>query len=226
MMFLGDTHGDRVCLKNFLNSEEKYCVQLGDFGFIFKYNDYKYNHFLHDFEKKYPDKTIFTVLGNHENYDSIEKFPKVVKNNAWCWKIRENVFAVERGEILYIENKAILCVGGAESIDKDIRCSHISWWKQERILKTDIEKAILNARKVEKIDIVATHCMPTFFNYHCFRNSFLDESSYQLEILFSKLVEINKSPALWLGGHVHQSLKTEKCGVSMQTLNIGQYLIV
>ena len=90
MYFLGDVHAESPLMRDFLNSEEKYCLQLGDFGFIFKYNDWKWNRFINHFEKNYPNKMIFTVLGNHENYDSIEKMP--VKNmfGARCRKIRSN----------------------------------------------------------------------------------------------------------------------------------------
>lgn len=118
MYFLGDVHAESPLMRDFLNSEEKYCLQLGDFGFIFKYNDWKWNRFLNHFEKNYPNKMIFTVLGNHENYDSIEKMPVKDMFGARCRKIRSNVYAVERGEILSIEGLNILCIGGADSIDK------------------------------------------------------------------------------------------------------------
>ena len=84
MFILSDVHGEKELIKPFLLSSEKYCFQLGDFGFIWKYTDWKYNRFLRHFERDYPEKVIFTVLGNHENYDSIEKMPMRTVLGARC----------------------------------------------------------------------------------------------------------------------------------------------
>lgn len=51
MYFLGDVHAESPLMKGFLESKEKYCLQLGDFGFIFKYNDWKWNKFLNRFAR-------------------------------------------------------------------------------------------------------------------------------------------------------------------------------
>lgn len=97
MYFLGDVHAESPLMEGFLESKEKYCLQLGDFGFIFKYNDWKWNKFLNHFARDYPEKMIFTILGNHENYDSIEKMPIKTMFGARCREIRSNVYAIERG---------------------------------------------------------------------------------------------------------------------------------
>ena len=62
MYFLGDVHAVPSLMRGFLESNEKYCIQLGDFGFIFKANDWKWNKFLNHFAKDYPNKEIYTIL--------------------------------------------------------------------------------------------------------------------------------------------------------------------
>ena len=207
MFFLGDTHGERRFMSDFLNSDEKYCIQVGDFGFIFKYNDYKWNHFINDFQKYHSDKIIFTVLGNHENFDSIEKMPQVIKFGARCRKIRDNIFAIERGEVLQLEGKNILCVGGADSIDKQWREYGISWWPQESISDDEVERAIENglSDKYKSIDMIVSHAMPAFFMTKVFVNPYHSRSDYALEKIYCDLIDNGCEIPLWVGGHVHES---------------------
>ena len=183
MYFLGDVHAESPLMRDFLNSEEKYCLQLGDFGFIFKYNDWKWNRFLNRFEKNYPNKMIFTVLGNHENYDSIEKMPVKDMFGAKCRKIRSNVYAVERGEILSIEGLNILCIGGADSIDKAWRQDGISWWAQEKISDTDVKKTVENGLTCS-FDMVCSHAMPAFFMLQNFTPCSQTDSEFSLEKIY------------------------------------------
>lgn len=224
MFFLGDTHGQARFMKQFLESNEKYCIQVGDFGFVFKYNDYKWNHFLNRFAKHYPEKMIFTVLGNHENFDSIEKMPRVERFGAKCRKIRENIFAVERGEILQLEGKNILCIGGADSIDKDWREPGVSWWPQETISDKDVEHAIENglSDKYDSIDIIASHAMPAFFMAKTFSSFYECKSDHSLEKIYYDLVMNGCEIPLWIGGHIHLHTSLKYHSTLFVSLDEGQ----
>ena len=57
MFILGDVHANADFMNSFLESNEKYCIQLGDFGFIWNYGDWKWNKFLNKFEKEYEGKS-------------------------------------------------------------------------------------------------------------------------------------------------------------------------
>ena len=47
-----------------------------------------------------------------------------------------------KDEILSIEGLNILCIGGADSVDRMWREWGISWWNQERITDSDVKKTI------------------------------------------------------------------------------------
>ena len=224
MYFLGDVHAESPLMRDFLNSEEKYCLQLGDFGFIFKYNDWKWNKFLNHFEKNYPNKMIFTVLGNHENYDSIEKMPVKDMFGARCRKIRSNVYAVERGEILSIEGLNILCIGGADSIDKAWRQDGISWWTQEKISDADIKKTVEKGLTCS-FDMVCSHAMPAFFMLQNFTPCFQTGSEFSLEKIYCDIENNGGHIPLWIGGHVHNSIDMTYNDTLFRSLDIGEKII-
>lgn len=226
MFILSDVHGEKSGMKNFLASEEKYCIQLGDFGFIWKYNDATWNKFLNNFVKNYPDKIIFTVLGNHENYDVIYRLPVVTVNNAKCHRIRNNVFAVRRGEILQIEDKNILCVGGANSTDVVFRELGKSIWLQEVITQKQIEVAKSNIDKYDNIDYVMTHAAPTRVASKLFNNYIETQSETQLNQLYEYLVLTNKTPVKWFCGHYHLTATFEQQIINFQILGINEFAIV
>ena len=224
MYFLGDVHAESPLMRDFLNSEEKYCLQLGDFGFIFKYNDWKWNRFLNHFAKNYPNKMIFTVLGNHENYDSIEKMPVKDMFGARCRKIRSNVYAVERGEILSIEGLNILCIGGADSIDKAWRQDGISWWAQEKISDTDVKKTVGKGLTCS-FDMVCSHAMPAFFVLQNFTPCFQTGSEFSLEKIYCDIENNGGHIPLWIGGHVHNSIDMTYNDTLFRSLDIGEKII-
>ena len=224
MYFLGDVHAESPLMRDFLNSEEKYCLQLGDFGFIFKYNDWKWNRFLNHFEKNYPNKMIFTVLGNHENYDSIEKMPVKDMFGARCRKIRSNVYAIERGEILSIEGLNILCIGGADSIDKAWRQDGISWWAQEKISDTDVKKTVEKGLTCS-FDMICSHAMPAFFMLQNFTPCFQTGSEFSLEKIYCDIENNGGHIPLWIGGHVHNSIDMTYNDTLFRSLDIGEKII-
>ena len=219
VMLLGDIHGEARLMRAFLDSPIDTCIQLGDFGFIWEYNDIKYNSFLNSFEKNYPNKTIYVVPGNHENYDSIVNAPLLMKNGALVRKIRENVFFIERGEVLSLGKSNFLCLGGANSTDKDLRLMDNrkkTWWKEEAITEYQLNKTLLNFSKNE-IDFILTHDAPAPILYKIFYNPFLLDSELKLNELY-KRVNFEEKDILWFCAHLHTSW-TDGC---ITVLNCGE----
>lgn len=108
----------------------------------------------------YNDKnyTTISILGNHENYNLISKLPIVKRFGGKLRKVNDSAFYIENGEILNVNNKTILCIGGADSIDKHLRTEGISWWSKETISNKDITNARKNLKKYNnKVDYVFSH---------------------------------------------------------------------
>ena len=154
MIYLtGDLHGWKgdPRIDWFHNIDKDSCViVLGDFGFFFRedlINDYP----------DYPFKTI-VVLGNHENTNILKTFPEGIIYGAKCRIMKDNVYIINHGEILDINNKKFFVFGGALSIDKHLRVPYVSWWPEEQANKSDYDNAINNLEKVNyNIDYFLAH---------------------------------------------------------------------
>lgn len=195
----GDTHQfvnfDK--LKNYFSkkyiSKKDYLIILGDAGIIW---DKNYNDVL--LKYSFLGLTIFFIDGNHENFDLLDEFPVIKKNNARVHILYDGIYHVLRGEILILNNLSFLCIGGGESIDKKYRKEHISWWKEERITEYDIDNAYINLQTMHsKVDYVLTHCAP---DYICVKELGFngDESTKQLSRL-CPYIEMKH----WYFGHYH-----------------------
>ena len=195
----GDTHGT-INLDSLTNyfiqtyvSRKDYLIILGDAGIVW---DKNYKDTVELYEKL--GLTIFYIDGNHENFDILNCFDVIYKNNAKVHKISEHVFHVLRGEILELNGLSFLCMGGAESIDKEYRKSGVTWWRQERITNEDVSNALLNLKTHDmKVDYVLSHCAPDTicvkkFGFHS------DESTRQL----NRLCYYVKT-TYWYFGHYH-----------------------
>jgi Icc-related predicted phosphoesterase len=204
LVFIGDVHGKWKHLQIVLNKFEQRqttFIQVGDFGYFPE----SYSVWPPSFDV--PNKSkFFWIDGNHENFWHM-------RDNIICdtpKELKENVFYVPRGTVLSIENKNVLFIGGAESIDKDSRMLGRCWFPEESITYSDFEKAIDNCNG-KQIDIVVSHAAPKSFDI-------IDENIFE-DFSRTALDEILKivSPSLWVFGHYHK----KKCGVFNNTKWVG-----
>ena len=144
MIFItGDTHGD-IDFKKLLILKEKnlsYCDYLiicGDVGICWSPQLFQY------FLDLYNDIgcTIIFVDGNHENFTMLNQCPLVEYCGALMHQIDTHIFHVLRGEIMTLDGKTFLCIGGAVSIDKMYRTPYVSGWPDEEITYQDVDNAI------------------------------------------------------------------------------------
>lgn len=136
-------------------TKEDVLIIAGDWGGIW-YNDYRNKNLLDWWELR--NFTTLVVLGNHENYDVINKLCIVDKFGGKVRKVSDSVFIAERGEIYTINGKKILTLGGAESTDKQYRVEGYSWWKDEEITERDISYAFHKLKKYDfSIDYIISH---------------------------------------------------------------------
>ena len=103
---------------------------------------------------------------------------------------------MKKGSILKINNKNILFLGGADSIDKSERIIGIDWFPQEIINQTDIYNIDDNIH----IDIVISHTCPesVFNNVLRINSNYNDPSRIALDYILEKY-----RPTQWYFGHFH-----------------------
>ena len=158
----GDTHGgidmSKLNSRHFRNTgltKEDILVVMGDAGFI--WNGGGEEKFWQKFLDEKP-WTTFCVLGNHENYDAIEKLPIVDFHGTPARKVNDSIYYAISGEVYNLCGKKCLVVNGADSHDKQFRKEGKSWWAQEKITQDDANKALITlAQHNDKVDFVFTH---------------------------------------------------------------------
>ena len=198
----GDTHGDIdfAKLKKYFSkryvTRKDYLIILGDAGIVWSENEC----YIHDYSTLRP--TVLFIDGNHENFELLNKFPIVEYKNAKCHRLYKNVYHINRGEVLILNNTKFFCMGGATSIDRDWRINRVSWWNEENITFEDVENAYSNLEKVNfEVDYVLTHCAPSsivkeMFNYRSDNNTKILEE-FRKKIIFKN----------WFFGHYHENKK-------------------
>lgn len=228
-MLIGDIHGEVKSLIDFIESNQKYCIQLGDFGLIFsETKDEKYILEYLEYVLKIKDKYIFTILGNHENYDFYDTLPETTFNGTRVKKYTDHIMAVCRGEILALENKTFLCIGGADSHDKEWRMEYEKtnkekiWWEQEIISEDDIQNAYNNLELFDgKVDFILSHTPPACFCYQIYRDGAFSKS----ELLLEQLLNVAEFDT-WYCAHVHTSACKSLGESAIVSLNIDETLSI
>lgn len=195
----GDTHGDvnfdkLLKLKKKNLSCEDYLIICGDAAICWSpFNSIRFLRMYNNL-----GCTILFIDGNHENFDMLEDMPLVEYKGALMHQVDKHIFHILRGEIMTLEGKTFLCLGGAVSIDKTYRTPHLSWWPQEEITYHDVDNAIANLEKVNnKVDYVITHC--------CDTNTVLKAFGFRRDICTDRLMFIDKvvDYKRWFFGHYH-----------------------
>ena len=190
-------------------------IVLGDFGLPWNncpvdssgiHPTDKTDKYLLEWYNKKPFK-IFAVQGNHDNYDVMERLPQVEMFGSTVLKISDNIFYFKRGEAYFIEGKQFLVLGGALSVDKEIRIPHVSRWQQEEWTETE-QKTCLNKLKSKKIDYILSHTgslqgivgMDSCFSDSNIQREILKDST----VLFNNKIESLVAYEKWFFGHWHR----------------------
>ena len=100
-----------------------------------------------------------------------------------------------RGEVYIIDGKKIFTMGGAASIDKELRIPGQNWWSQEVPSYIEIENGINNlGRHGVKVDYVITHDVPASIDL-----GFPPDFTRDMLEGFRKELDFK----LWYAGHHH-----------------------
>lgn len=217
VLVTGDTHGliDIKKLVTFADvfgsdyTKEDYLIVAGDFGVIWTDEPDEEEELTLKWLDKCPWTTLF-IDGNHENHPRLATFPEVEIFGGRAHQISETVYHIMRGEVIEIEDLKILCMGGADSHDKQFRIDGKDWWSQERITEADVENAEKNlARHDFTVDYVIAHSLPRIIQSRVFPYMRLNRSCFMLEQVYDK-IDINKA---WITGHYHEDMIRNEEGV-------------
>lgn len=143
------------------------------------------------------DVTWLITPGNHENYDTIDALPF---DNEGRRVLDDRVLILPRGHRFTLGGVRFGSLGGAFSIDANLRVPGRSWWRQERI--TDADVAALGT---EPLDVLVTHDVPegTAVRVQFRLPAHLDAESRKDRELITRAVQRTR-PHLVLAGHWHQ----------------------
>lgn len=143
---LGDIHGNTHyldwALEYAVEAGAEMMIQLGDFGFDFS------SRFLSDL-KFVTDKYKIPLMALRGNHDDPSWFKQYYRMNY--------VSLIPDGTFMTIGKKRVAFLGGAVSIDRDLREENISWWPRERV-----NPHIVNSWLYvdEKADVLISHDAP------------------------------------------------------------------
>ena len=161
----GDIHGDWRDLTYRVDripdaSKDDLLIVLGDCGFFYYhyYGNTKKDYEFQDYAANLPI-TILCIQGNHEV--PFKEMPaERIKLLGGDGYESHGLYFAENGTELIINGKKCLVVGGAYSVDKEIRLLRkYSWWENEEL--SDEELAAIEKRVAGKsYDYVFTHTCP------------------------------------------------------------------
>ena len=240
MYIIGDTHGIRPIFEIVDNNNlvGKNLIHVGDFGLGFEpiERDLK-NLGILDEMLIDTNNTLYVIRGNHDNPIFWDKskglnLPKF-----------HNLKLVDDYTVHEIENKKVLFVGGALSIDRRPRMADFpypTWWKDEEFKYNEI-KLHDCLKKHKNIDVVITHtapdfCYPTDDNVYIVNHYHIIESAHGVdlklqlkqerqemtEMYHDLTIHHGKKPKHWFYGHFHDKKEETHDNIQFHLLDINE----
>lgn len=217
LVFVGDTHGYFDALKNIAQEVSDFAiVHVGDVGLGF--NSLKTE--LEILTKKLQphciknNNDLILLRGNH---DSNQRFAELRKKNL------QNIYFPQDYEMYSINNKTIMFVGGAISVDRSGRTPGVSYWSDEKV--------ILKESQCQKCNILVTHtspswCFPQTFgeivHNWALEDSFLIQDLTKERSIMDKIFELCQ-PSYHVYGHFHSSWSETIRNCEHRLLNINEF---
>lgn len=97
-----------------------------------------------------PTHPVYWLDGNHDWHPALKDITEVTE-------VQKNLFYVPRGTAIDFGGIRVGFLGGADSVDKEIRrCNAMHWWKEEQISEEDVARA----KGIGPVDLLVTHAPP------------------------------------------------------------------
>lgn len=199
----GDTHGDLSRFKKgklFWMGKKNTLIILGDFGFLWNCDPQEMAAIRWLAHRRY--KILF-LDGCHENFEKLAHFPEVEIYGAKARHLGGNLYYVQRGQILMIEDKKLLCFGGGQSHDRYERVEGENWWPEEMPTAEEMEACTrLLSEHGNRVDYILTHDAPTRLMDFA---GVPEEDLNELNDYFDKLLSTVQYRK-WLFGRYHRDI--------------------
>ena len=155
-LIAGDLHGNGsrgvALIREAASNGCEVILQCGDFGYWPA--SASGLQFLADLDRELQraDMTLYFADGNHEDHRSLNHDAVKPYSTFHSSRIKH----VPRGAVLELGETRILFIGGAVSVDKELRTPGFDWFPEEMPSPTQIARA----RAAENIDMVISHDSP------------------------------------------------------------------
>jgi len=190
VLIVGDVHNEFGTLNILLNKQKPdLTICCGDFGFWPGEKKCKELSYI----KLPKNSKLFWVDGNHENHWALR--------DRKSDEIEPGIIYMPRGSTYTLpDGRNILFMGGAHSIDKNMRTLGIDWFPEETITQSDM----MNLPDM-KIDIFITHTCP--YELVPILLQYYSGKDYEpSNLALSKLWDMYQ-PDLYFFGHWHKYLE-------------------
>ncbi|WP_167738008.1 metallophosphoesterase [Cryobacterium sp. MDB2-10] len=208
---MGDLHGDlehaAQAARTFADRGVSVVLQLGDWGVLWPGRNWQID--LNKLSRTFARHqiTLLFVDGNHDWIPRLQGFPIGTHGIRW---INENVGHLPRGYRTRIgDHFTLAALGGANSIDRDLREPGTSWWIEEQITEADLIRL-----GYEPADVLVGHEAPLPDEAGEVRRTYesgvpQQEAAYASvsRMMFRRAV-LQTHPRLTLGGHYHRFVDT------------------
>ncbi len=223
ILITGDTHGargiHRLSPEHFPEGEsldrEDFVIIVGDFQVIYAHGGItKHEEQMLTWLSSRPWTTLF-IDGNHEHMPRLRSLPLEQRFGGRVGRAAPHVYYLLRGERYDIDDRSVLCLGGAISIDRHKRIPGESWFDDEIPTEVDIMTTRQSAAR-GPVDLFLTHTCPPDIKFQLpihNRNDISDPTEHTLAEL-RPLVK----PRHWVFGHFHVNWKGRDNGIDYACL--------
>lgn len=223
----GDTHGrferiEEFC-RAFKTTKSDTLIILGDAGI--NYHEDSYDNLVKKYLSELPI-TIFSIQGNHEQRPSnIPTYKEIEWHGAKVYRedAYRNLLFAKDGEIYTLNNKKVLVIGGAYSIDKEIRLARgYKWFKDEQPSDQIKQQTEENLNKANwEVDTVLTHTAPLKYEPTEVFLKGVDQSKVDKTTeKWLDTIEDKLSYKHWYLGHYHTEKKIDKIRIMFKNYTI------
>lgn len=215
ILVVGDLHGDWGSLNTLINDKKpNILMQVGDFGWWPAMEVTKPVIYGHQKEWllqgiKPQNSRIYWCDGNHEQHPHLSQ-------DRHLTEMYDRVTFCSRGSTIVLpDERVVMFMGGADSIDKKQRTAGHDWFPDENISQWQLQRAM---EYEGRVDIIISHTCPLEFNIEGNEGKRNDSN----RVALSRLLEKYK-PELWYFGHWHKNKKGKHNGTYWECLDYPKH---